>query len=134
MSGDDLMFNEFINHCDEQYEYGLIEFKNGDVVNKPGENDGSAKVLSYAALADLDKDATLKVRLPTLFHTSASGVPTAALTRSPRRPRPLPQLWGQYYRDVLATPDGTDHANIRNFMKVRGEGPVASWSASDLGI
>ena len=27
------------------------------------------------------------------------------------------QLWGQYYRDVLATPDGTDHQNIRNFMK-----------------
>ena len=61
MSGDDLMFDEFITLCDEQYEYGLIEFKNGDVVNKPGENDGSAKVLSYAALADFDKDMTLKV-------------------------------------------------------------------------
>ena len=63
MSGDDLMFDEFITLCDEQYEYGLIEFKNGDVVNKPGENDGSAKVLSYAALAEFDKDTTLKVRL-----------------------------------------------------------------------
>mmetsp|Transcript_35329 Transcript_35329/g.59990 ORF Transcript_35329/g.59990 Transcript_35329/m.59990 type:complete len:212 (+) Transcript_35329:38-673(+) len=86
MSGDDLKFEEFIELCDEQYEYGLIEFKNGDVTNMPGENDGSAKVLSYAALADFDKDMTLK-------------------------------LWGQYYRDVLATPDGTDHQNIRNFMK-----------------
>ena len=63
MSGDELMFDEFITMCDEQYEYGLIEFKNGDIVNGPGENDGSAKVLSYAALADFDKDMTLKVRV-----------------------------------------------------------------------
>jgi hypothetical protein len=87
MSGDSLTFEEFIALCDEQYEDGLIEFKNGDVVNKPGENHGSAKVLSYAALAGFDKDMTLK-------------------------------LWGQYYRDVLATPDKDDHQNIRNFMKV----------------
>ncbi len=32
-----------------------------------------------------------------------------------------PKLWGQYYRDVLATPDGTDHQNIRNFMKVSND-------------
>ena len=25
--------------------------------------------------------------------------------------------FGQYYRDVLNTPDGSDHANIRNFMR-----------------
>ncbi len=61
MSGDTLMFDEFITLCDEQYEYGLIEFKNGDMINGPGENDGSAKVLSYAALANFDKDMTLKV-------------------------------------------------------------------------
>ncbi|KAL3823148.1 hypothetical protein ACHAXA_010404 [Cyclostephanos tholiformis] len=60
MSGDTLMFDEFITLCDEQYEYGLIEFKNGDMINGPGENDGSAKVLSYAALANFDKDTTLK--------------------------------------------------------------------------
>ena len=91
MSGESLMFEEFITLCDEQYEDGLIEFKNGDIVNKAGENHGSAKVLSYAALAGFDKDMTLK-------------------------------LWGQYYRDVLATPDGNDHQNIRNFMKYGWEG------------
>eukprot|EP00584_Thalassiosira_punctigera_P008337 CAMPEP_0172529752 /NCGR_PEP_ID=MMETSP1067-20121228/3743_1 /TAXON_ID=265564 ORGANISM="Thalassiosira punctigera, Strain Tpunct2005C2" /NCGR_SAMPLE_ID=MMETSP1067 /ASSEMBLY_ACC=CAM_ASM_000444 /LENGTH=210 /DNA_ID=CAMNT_0013313871 /DNA_START=35 /DNA_END=667 /DNA_ORIENTATION=+ len=91
MSGDDLMFDEFITLCDEQYEYGLIEFKNGDITNGPGENDGSAKVLSYAALADFDKDMTLK-------------------------------LWGQYYRDVVATPEKDDHQNIRNFMKYGWDG------------
>ncbi|MFT3929776.1 MAG: HopJ type III effector protein [Spongiibacteraceae bacterium] len=26
-------------------------------------------------------------------------------------------LFGQFYRDVLDTPDGTDHANIRTFMR-----------------
>ena len=26
------------------------------------------------------------------------------------------KLWAQYYRDVLATPDSTDHINIRTFM------------------
>jgi len=91
MSGDDLMFEDFITLCDEQYEYGLIQFKNGDITNQSGENGGSAKVLSYAALANFDKETTLK-------------------------------LWGQYYRDVLATPDGDDHQNIRNFMKYGWEG------------
>ena len=32
------------------------------------------------------------------------------------------KLWGQYYRDVLATPDKTDHQNIRNFIKYGWEG------------
>lgn len=91
MSGDDLMFDEFLTLCDEQYESGLVEFKNGDMVNMPGENDGSAKVLSYGALAEFDQSTTLK-------------------------------LWGQYYRDVLATPDRTDHQNIRNFMKSGWDG------------
>jgi hypothetical protein len=91
MSGDDLTFEEFITHCDENYEDGLIEFKNGDIVNKPNENHGSAKVLSYAALADFDQETTLK-------------------------------LWGQYYRDVKANPEGDDHQNIRNFMKYGWEG------------
>lgn len=60
-------------------------------MNKQGENEGSAKVLSYAALSNLDKDNTLK-------------------------------LWGQYYRDVKASPDGDDHQNIRNFMKSGWDG------------
>ena len=71
MSGDALMFDEFIALCDEQYEYGLIDFKNGDIRNGPGENDGSAKVLSYAALAGFDKEMTLKVRYSSLMIVGA---------------------------------------------------------------
>ena len=61
MDASDLKFEEVIELIDEHYESGLIEFKNGDIVNKQGENEGSAKVLSYAALAEMDKETTLKV-------------------------------------------------------------------------
>ena len=91
MDADDLKFEEVMDMIDTHFESGLIEFKNGDVVNKPGENEGSAKLLSYAALADFDKETTLK-------------------------------LWGQYYREVLADPDGDSHQNIRNFMKTGWDG------------
>lgn len=86
MSGDDLTFEEVMEMIDQHYEDGLIEFKNGDIINQPGENMGSAKILSYAALSNFDKETTLK-------------------------------LWGQYYREVLADPDGDSHQNIRNFQR-----------------
>ena len=44
MSGDELKFEETMEIIDKYYEDGLIEFKNGDIVNGPGENAGSAKV------------------------------------------------------------------------------------------
>jgi hypothetical protein len=91
MDGSDLMFADVMELVDKHYENQLLEFTNGDLVNKAGENDGSAKVLSYAALSNLDKETTLK-------------------------------LFGEHYRAVKATPDGTDHQNIRNFMKTGWEG------------
>mmetsp|Transcript_2713 Transcript_2713/g.2992 ORF Transcript_2713/g.2992 Transcript_2713/m.2992 type:complete len:218 (+) Transcript_2713:2-655(+) len=86
MGGDDITFEEVTELLDEHYESALCEFQNGGLTNKPGENQGSANVLSYAALSNLDDESTLK-------------------------------LWGQYYRDVKNTPSGTDHQNIRNFIK-----------------
>jgi len=91
MDADALKFEDLMELIDTHFETGLIEFKNGNTVNKPGENEGSAKLLSYAALSDFDKETTLK-------------------------------LWGQYYREVLADPDGDSHQNIRNFMKTGWEG------------
>lgn len=61
MDGSDVMFADVIEMIDTFYETGLLEFKNGDIVNKQGENEGSAKVLSYAALSQLDKETTLKL-------------------------------------------------------------------------
>jgi hypothetical protein len=61
MSADSLTMEEVIEVIDTWYESGLIEFRNGDMVNKPGENEGSAKILSYAALSNLDKETTLKL-------------------------------------------------------------------------
>ena len=34
------------------------------------------------------------------------------------------KLFGEHYEKVLATPKGTDHANIRNFMETGHEGVV----------
>jgi hypothetical protein len=91
MDGSTLTFEETMELIDNHYETQLLEFKNGDIVNKQGENEGSAKLLSYAALAQLDQANTLK-------------------------------LWGQYYREVKADPNGSSHQNIRNFMKYGWEG------------
>lgn len=58
-SDDLLMFEDVIGVIDEHYEYGLIKFKNGDMVNEAGENEGSAKILSYAALSGMSKEMTV---------------------------------------------------------------------------
>jgi len=61
MDADNLKFEDVMELIDTHYEVGLIEFKNGAIVNKQGENEGSAKLLSYAALSQFDKDTTLKL-------------------------------------------------------------------------
>jgi hypothetical protein len=61
MNADDLKFEDVMEIIDKYYESQLLEFKNGDLLNKQGENEGSAKLLSYAALSEMDKETTLKV-------------------------------------------------------------------------
>jgi hypothetical protein len=61
MDADSLKFEDVMDLIDKHYETGLIEFKNGDIVNKQGQNEGSAKLLSYAALSQLDEQTTLKL-------------------------------------------------------------------------
>lgn len=86
--GSDIIFAQVMELIDTHYESQLLEFKNGDIVNKQGENEGSAKILSYAALSNLDKDNTLK-----LFGEHYRNV------------------------QANPTGTNNDHANIRNFMK-----------------
>lgn len=80
----------------ENYDYQPTEFGNGQgddiVANEAGKNEGSCKIFAFAQLHGLDQQQTLN-------------------------------LFGDYYRqDVLNNPDGTDHQNIRNFMRYGWQG------------
>lgn len=85
ISTGELTFKDVIAFIDGHYHYTPIEFRNGEVVNPAGTNEGSAKVFSLAKLHGLNQTDTLS-------------------------------LFAEHYASVLATPDGNDHANIRNFM------------------
>lgn len=90
------------------YRFVPTTFRNGDLINEAGQNSGSCRVFSFARLHDLDRDETLA-------------------------------LFGAYYRaDVLRTPDGDSHPNIRRFMKTGWDGiefegiPLLARSPSDI--
>ncbi|MEE4672410.1 HopJ type III effector protein [Pseudomonas alliivorans] len=68
------------------YDYQPQAFRNGDVDNAAGQNEGSCKTLGMALLEGLsDEEALL--------------------------------AFGEHYRSVLATPEGSDHGNIRALIK-----------------
>ena len=84
-------FKDVIEIIDNNYRYTPTRFVNGtdseNIINAAGENEGSCKIFSFARLHQLDKRQTLN-------------------------------CFGQYYReDVLKNPEGSDHANIRTFIK-----------------
>lgn len=89
-------FQETMAVIAENYEYQPVEFSNGlgedQVINAPGANEGSCKIFAFAQLNGLDEQQTLG-------------------------------LFGDYYRvDVMQNPNGTDHKNIRNFIKYGWKG------------
>ncbi|RMO91634.1 HopJ1 protein [Pseudomonas syringae pv. maculicola] len=68
------------------YDYQPQPFRNGDVDNAAGQNEGSCKTLGLALLEGLsDEEALL--------------------------------AFGEHYRSVQATPEGSDHGNIRALIK-----------------
>lgn len=84
-------FDDVIRLISDHYEYIATRFSNGFgpdcVVNEAGSNEGSCKIFAFAQQHHLDKEETLA-------------------------------CFGKFYRiDVLQHPDGTDHANIRTFMR-----------------
>ncbi|WP_028008336.1 HopJ type III effector protein [Solimonas flava] len=80
-------FSETIAAIDGAYDYTPTAFRNGDLHNEAGQNAGSCKLFSFAQLQGLTEAETLA-------------------------------CFGRYYRDdVLKNPDGTEHQNIRNFMR-----------------
>lgn len=89
---DSVCFNDTIAVIDAHYDFTPTAFSNGAARNEAGQNNGSCKLFSFAMLNGLSPQQTLA-------------------------------CFGDYYRkDVLGNPAGTDHANIRNFMKTGWEG------------
>ncbi|RJL74192.1 HopJ type III effector protein [Acinetobacter radioresistens] len=79
-------FTDVIAYIDSRYIHNPTAFRNGAQHNAATENQGSAKVLSFAKLNSLSQEQTLA-------------------------------LFAEHYAAVLATPEGTDHQNIRQFMQ-----------------
>lgn len=79
-------FADVLAFIDARYIHTATAFKNGSNKNAATENQGSAKVFSFAQLNELDVEQTLS-------------------------------LFAEHYAAVLATPEATDHQNIRQFMQ-----------------
>lgn len=79
-------FTDVIAYIEARYAHTPTAFKNGQHSNAATENQGSAKVFSFAQLNHLDQAQTLS-------------------------------LFAEHYAAVVATPDATDHQNIRQFMQ-----------------
>ncbi len=79
-------FADVLAHIEARFEHTATAFKNGQQHNAATENQGSAKVFSFAKIEGLDQAQTLS-------------------------------LFAEHYAAVVATPEGTDHQNIRQFMQ-----------------
>lgn len=82
-----IAFTETIATIEENYTFTPTTFQNGSQTNAAGENSGSCKLFAFAQLQNLTEAETLAC------------------------------FGAFYYEDVLKNPEGTDHQNIRNFMK-----------------
>lgn len=84
-------FEDVIAYVNAHYEYTPTRFTNGTgadaVVNEAGQNEGSCRIFALARHKGLSEADTV-------------------------------QLFGRFYRvDVLQHPQGTDHGNIRTFLR-----------------
>ena len=84
-------FEDVMAAIDAHYIYTETAFSNGvegdKVENGAGENAGSCRIFAFAQLLDLNEQETLA-------------------------------CFGKYFRDdVLTNPKGSDHGNIRTFMR-----------------
>lgn len=95
-------FAETIAVIEENYTFSPTAFENGVLHNAAGENNGSCKVFSFGELQNLSEEATLSC-----FGT-------------------------YYYEEVLGDSEGTNHQNIRNFMKTGWNGIAFYGSALEL--
>jgi hypothetical protein len=92
-------FADTIAVIDAQYHFTPTAFRNGELDNAAGQNNGSCKVFFFAQLHQLTPQQTL--------HCFGS----------------------YYRDDVLQHPEATDHQNIRNFMQFGWDGVVFQGAA-----
>ena len=82
-----ITFPETIAVIEENYDFTPTAFDNGTQHNEAGQNSGSCKLFAFAKLQNLSQAETLA-------------------------------CFGAYYfEEVLRDPEGTNHQNIRSFMK-----------------
>ncbi|MGL5111540.1 MAG: HopJ type III effector protein [Flavobacterium sp.] len=87
-----ITFPETMAVIEANYDFEPTAFENGLQHNAANENNGSCKLFAFAELQKLSEAATLA-------------------------------CFGAYYfEDVLKNPEGSDHQNIRNFMKTGWNG------------
>lgn len=99
---DQIEFADTIAAIEAAHDYTPTAFRNGDVVNAAGQNAGSCKILAFGRLHGLSEAETLA-------------------------------CFGRFYRDdVLKHPDGSDHANIRTFMRLGWAGVAFDGAALSL--
>lgn len=89
---EEIAFAETIAVIEKNYDFTPTAFLNGLQHNASGENSGSCKLFAFAQLQNLSQEETLS-------------------------------CFGAYYFDeVLKNPEGSNHQNIRNFMKTGWDG------------
>lgn len=94
-----IAFSDTIAVIDTNYDFAPTAFKNGELQNEAGQNNGSCKLFSFAKLHNLTQQQTLYC------------------------------FGAYYRDDVLKNPQATDHQNIRNFIKFGWDGVVFQGSA-----
>jgi hypothetical protein len=97
-----IAFSDTIAVIDTNYDFVPTAFKNGELQNEAGQNNGSCKLFSFAKLHNLTQQQTLYC------------------------------FGAYYRDDVLKNPQVTDHQNIRNFIKFGWDGVVFQGNALTL--
>ncbi|MGL2962441.1 HopJ type III effector protein [Flavobacterium sp. RSB2_4_14] len=87
-----IAFPETIAVIEENYDFTPTSFTNGTQHNAEGENSGSCKLFAFAKLQNLSQAETLAC------------------------------FGAFYFEEVLGNPEGTNHQNIRNFIKTGWDG------------
>ena len=93
-AGEPVSFADTIVVITENYTYTPTAFKNGNVENAAGQNEGSCKIFAFAKLHDLTPEQTLSL------------------------------FGDYYRVDVLQHAQAIDHQNIRQFMQHGWDGIV----------